>query len=197
MGDDQDSAASNTVSRNKQNPPSPRKKTKRQVSVGNANEDEVEQVFMAPSRAWPTTLQEMAQDSILALLRGNETLCLRIAENEHGVRDSLFDIYSFVANKHGLQQQRSAQRKTEAKVAMKRRKSVAQTRKYGIQGSPQKMGEQPVKDTEVDQGGEEEEDELLLLTSCDTSPALDFFFIMCAPTASRPLLDFQVQIAER
>jgi hypothetical protein len=114
-------------------------------------------------------VEEMAQDVLLTLLRGNEKLCLRLADDEQQ-RDSVFDLFAFVANSHG--QQATAGQTVAA--AKKRGKGGGGGSSAG--GSP--FAEEP-------------------LTTCDTSPALDFFFIMCAPTASRPLKDFQARVAER
>jgi hypothetical protein len=116
---------------------------------------------MAPSQAWPTTIEEMAQDVILALLRGNEELCLRLAEDARR-RDSLFDMFAFVANAHGKQEKRATKSKLVSNL-----------------------------ETLV------EEESAEPFTSCDTSPALDFFFIVCAPTSSRSLSDFQTRVGER
>jgi hypothetical protein len=110
----------------------------------------------------------------------------------------LFNIFTFVANNHGVQEQQlstqqQARRKNQVKIALKRRMSVAKACKLRF------VDVVNMKHMEHATGDDEEvaEDELLLLTSCDTSPALDFFFIMCAPTASRPLPDLQIQVAKR
>ena len=55
---------------------------------------------MPPLGSWPSTVQEMAQDAILAALRANEPLCLRLGENT-SQRHPLFDLFAHAANQRG------------------------------------------------------------------------------------------------
>jgi hypothetical protein len=181
--------------------------------------------FVAPSQQqplaretmWPTTVEEMAQDLLLTLLRGNEKLCLRLADDERQ-RDSVFDLFAFVANSHGQQQQVQSQQKSptpQKKQQRQRPKGSRDDVNHSNNGgnSSKSTGVNGSSNGNIRGGGNVGEainlkaaaanvrapiaEKDLLTTTCDTSPALEFFFIMCAPTASRPLKDFQARVAER
>jgi hypothetical protein len=45
---------------------------------------------------WPGTIREMSQDLIISMFKGNEKLCLYLAEGVN--TDPLLDVFAFVAN---------------------------------------------------------------------------------------------------
>ena len=135
--------------------------------------------FPLKSRArWPTSIQEMAQDSILALLRGNERLCLLVAEKfspgkSRSMGDALIHLAGHEVNREAALEVNALE---QSKAAFKR--GIGFFRR-GLQGNMSlQLG------VELGYG-----------FTPDTVPFLDIFFVLCSPVRGRFLAEYQAATA--